>query len=38
MKEFQNKYNAQKHPDVRAGKKTEDEVLMDFMETFETHH
>lgn len=31
-------YNARFHPDVKAGKKTEDEVLMEFLETFETHH
>lgn len=28
-------YNAQKHPDVVAGKKTEDEVLCEFLDTFE---
>jgi Ca2+-binding EF-hand superfamily protein len=31
-------YNATMHPDVRAGKKTEDEVLCEFLDTFETHH
>ena len=31
-------YNATLHPDVRAGKKTEDEVLCEFLDTFETHH
>ena len=31
-------YNATKHPDVIQGKKTEDQVLMEFLETFETHH
>jgi len=31
-------YNGKMHPDVKAGKKTEDEVLMEFLETFETHH
>jgi Ca2+-binding EF-hand superfamily protein len=30
-------YNAKFHPDVRAGKKTEDEVLMEFLDTFEIH-
>lgn len=30
-------YNARQHPDVRAGKKTEEEVLMEFLETFEAH-
>jgi hypothetical protein len=38
VREFSNRYNALKHPDVRSGKKTESEVLADFMETFETHH
>jgi len=31
-------YDARGHPDVRAGKKTEDEILGEFLETFETHH
>jgi Ca2+-binding EF-hand superfamily protein len=31
-------YNASKHPDVLSGKKTEDEILGDFLETFESHH
>jgi Ca2+-binding EF-hand superfamily protein len=31
-------YNARMHPDVKAGKKTEDEVLFEFIETFEAHH
>jgi hypothetical protein len=31
-------YNASQHPDVKSGKKQEDEVLMEFLETFETHH
>jgi Ca2+-binding EF-hand superfamily protein len=31
-------YNAKFHPDVKAGKKTEDEVLLEFLETFEQHH
>ena len=31
-------YNAKGHPDVRSGKKTEDEILGEFLETFETHH
>ena len=34
MKRF---YNASNHPDVKSGKKTEDEVLLDFLETFEVH-
>jgi len=31
-------YNAKNHPDVKLGKKTEDEVLADFLETFEMHY
>lgn len=31
-------YSAKKHPDVIAGKKTEDEILGEFLETFEMHH
>jgi hypothetical protein len=31
-------YSGKLHPDVKAGKKTEDEVLGEFLETFETHH
>ena len=31
-------YNATKHPDVINGKKTEDEILGEFLDTFEVHH
>ncbi len=31
-------YNAKKHPDVINGKKTEDEILLEFLDTFETHY
>ena len=31
-------YNARMHPDVKAGKKTEQEALLEFLETFEAHH
>ena len=30
-------YNAKKHPEVIAGKKSEDDVLMEFLDTFEIH-
>jgi len=30
-------YNATHHPDVKSGKKTEDEVLLEFLDTFEDH-
>lgn len=31
-------YNAKHHPDVKLGKKTEEEVLADFLDTFELHY
>jgi Ca2+-binding EF-hand superfamily protein len=31
-------YNAKKHPEVIAGKKTEDQILFEFLDTFELHH
>lgn len=31
-------YNATRHPDVIAGRKTQEQVLLEFLETFETHH
>lgn len=30
-------YNAKNHPDVKSRKKTEEEVLQEFLETFEAH-
>ena len=30
-------YNARNHPDVKSGKKTEEAVTMEFLETFEAH-
>ena len=30
-------YNAKAHPDVKAGKKTEDQILSEFLDTFEDH-
>ena len=38
MKDIEETYNAKQHPDVIQGKKTEEEVLMEFLETFESHH
>ncbi len=32
------KYNAKKHPDVMMNKRTEDEVLYDFLDTFEANY
>lgn len=31
-------YNAKHHPDVKLGKKTEEEVLSEFLDTFELHY
>jgi len=31
-------YNAKMHPDVKSGKKTEEEVLGEFLDTFELHY
>lgn len=38
LNDIKGTYNASKHPDVIAGKRTEDQVLVEFLETFETHH
>jgi len=31
-------YNAKKHPKVMSGEMTEDEVLFEWLDTFELHH
>jgi hypothetical protein len=38
INDIKGKYDASKHPDVKSGKKTENEVLKEFLETFEMHH
>ena len=38
LNDIKGTYNASKHPDVKSGKKSEDEVLGEFLETFEMHH
>ena len=38
IKDIRGVYNAKNHPDVRAGKKTEEEALGEFLDTFEVHH
>jgi hypothetical protein len=38
LEEFSKQYDASNHPDVRSGKRTSDEVLVEFMETFQSHH
>ena len=31
-------YNAKMHPEVKSGRKSEDDILNEFLETFEQHH
>lgn len=38
INDIRESYRADKHPDVTSGKKTKDQVLVEFLETFETHH
>lgn len=38
INDIKGKYDASKHPEVKSGKKTEDEILNEFLETFEVHH
>ena len=35
LEDIKQRYNARYHPDVKSGKRTEDEVLLEFLETFE---
>ena len=35
LEDIRGRYNASMHPDVKSGKRTEDEVLTEFLETFE---
>lgn len=37
LDDIRGKYNGKMHPDVKAGKKTEDEVLTEWLSTFEAH-
>ena len=38
IEDIRDTYKADKHPDVISGKKTADQVLVEFLETFEAHH
>jgi hypothetical protein len=38
IEEFEQIYNASAHPEVRSGKKTEREIITEFLETFQQHH
>jgi Ca2+-binding EF-hand superfamily protein len=37
INDIRQNYNAKQHPDVQGGKKTEDEILTTFLDTFEDH-
>ena len=37
INDIQQKYNAKSHPKVISGEKTEDEILGEFLDTFEDH-
>ena len=37
VEDIRESYNASNHPDVKSKKKTEEEVLQEFLETFEAH-
>jgi len=36
--DIKSKYNAKMHPDVRSGKQTEDDILYEFLDTFQQHY
>ena len=38
LQDIKSMYNASEHPDVKAGKRQEDDVLMEFLDTFDMHH
>jgi hypothetical protein len=38
MSDIKGVYNASRHPDVIQGKKTEEEILYEFLQTFQMHH
>jgi calcyphosin len=38
VEDIRNRYDPRMHPDVKSGKKSEDEVLKEFLETFDMHH
>ena len=37
INDIRQNFNAKDHPDVKSGKKKEDEILMEFLDTFEDH-
>ncbi len=37
IEDLKGKFNASQHPDVKTGKKTEEDILYEFLDTFEQH-
>lgn len=37
INDIRQNFNAKQHPDVKAGKKSEDQILGEFLDTFEDH-
>jgi calcyphosin len=38
ISDIKSRYNAKNHPDVMTGKRSEDDILYEFLDTFEAHH
>ncbi len=38
IEDLKGRYNASNHPEVKTGKKTEEDVLYEFLDTFEQHY
>ena len=38
IEDLKGRYNASNHPDVKMGKKTEEDILYEFLDTFEQHY
>ena len=38
IEDLKGRYNAKNHPDVKLGKKSEEDVLYEFLDTFEQHY
>jgi Ca2+-binding EF-hand superfamily protein len=38
IEDLKGRYNASNHPDVKLGKKTEEDILYEFLDTFEAHY
>lgn len=38
IEDLKGRYNASNHPDVKLGKKTQEDILYEFLDTFEQHY